>query len=806
MSETGVIKKGITRRSFLKTTAAVGGVAALSGTAFGCSSINTSAKQTAVQEQVFATTCQGNCHGFCCPFDVYVNDGKVVNIKKFIGNPEFEAVCQRGYSNIERMYSPLRIKAPMRRVGERGAGEWEQITWDEAIEEICSKWKSYRSEFGNGSIIFSRGSGSFNMTTAYWDRLVNYLNASNLAHHYDSNGVYSAFKHLGIDKFSKTGNEFRVVKYAKNIVVWGANPTESATIAFHYISEARENGAQLIVIDPNFTTTAAKADKFITIRPGSDGLLAIGIMQIVAREGLQDNKFLIAKTVAPFLVKESDGKFLRQSDIGQGVAGSKSDLPLVCNKDGVSGSPAEVAEPVIEGSFEINGFKVTTAYSLLLERINLWSLEEICEKTTVPLETIEWLAKRFVDGPTSVVTGYGMDHWVNGITGYTNILSLLDMTGNQAKPGAGLSIVDLSVPIAQGPVTTAIAAPSDAKPGSTLPGAYLYDVIKDGSKGNFKETIKSAYFYCHNIIGNYPDRKNWLEIFDSIEFIVTADIWMSETATYSDLVLPVTFIWESEDIARKEGNPYLRLMEKVVEPQFEAKSDFDIANLLAKGMDLDSKFGMEIDDFLALTLDNDDARSYGITWSRLKEEKRIWAYPDKLYCQGEAAINTPTGRFEFYQEGIKPMFDYGQNWDVKRESLPYWFPPNEAWYENESIKKYPLTFTSERSKFKVHTMFTYTPMLLEIDPEPYVKVSQEDADARSIQTGDIIKLYNDRGYVVIKAVINPGVRPGVLVIDHGWQGNQFIEGHYSDLSNRIINDAIPGPAWFDTLCEIEKKN
>ncbi|RDB63966.1 dehydrogenase [Gordonibacter sp. 28C] len=812
MSGTDSSQGGLTRRSFLKTTGVVTGAVAASGI---CSSLAALSPDRAFgaedggnsgsARKKVPTTCMGNCHGFACPMDVFVEDGKVVDLQNFVSEdqPDYHAVCLRGYTNIERCYSPERIQYPLRRVGERGSGEFERISWDEAIDEICTKWKSYQKEYGDASVVFAKGSGSFTATMASYDRLRAYMGATNFLNNYDANGVNSTWDHIGYDAFCSTGNEFRNLKFAKKIFCWGCNPSESAIIAYHFISEAQLNGAKLYVIDPNFTTTAGKADKFIPIRPGTDGLLAIGMSKIILRDGLQDEDNLRNKTVAPFLVKESDGKYLRLSDLGKAEAGSKEDKILVYSSEGVAGELDQVSDPVIEGTFEVEGHRVTTAYSLLLERLDEFDLDDIVEKTDIPLETIEWLAAELMDGPSSILTGFGIDHYSNGITGYINMLTLLDISGQMTKLGTGFSVCDMSMPIAQGLNTTAWGTPKDGKKSPQLAGAYLYDVLEDGGIGEFQNQVKSLFLYVHNVIGNYPERKKWLEIFDKLDLVVTVDVWMSETCRYSDIVLPATYMWEARDIARPNANPYLRLMEKAIEPQFEAKSDFDIAALLAKGMGLGDKFELSIDDFLAQSVDNDKARSYGITWERLQKEGRIYAFRED-YVYGDEKFYTTTGRSEFYIEDAKPKFDAGFEWDKEYRALPYWFPPREAWYENDLIRKYPLIFTSERSKFKVHTQFTYVDSLLELESEPYIKINDADAKERGIEDGDVVKLHNDRGYVVIKAYLNPGICPGMVVIDHGWQDDQFIEGHYSDLSAAYVDQAIPGPAWFDCLCEVEK--
>ena len=151
----------------------------------------------------------------------------------------------------------------------------------------------------------------------------------------------------------------------------GSNPSESFIVDYHFISEACEAGAKLVVIDPIFTTTAAKANLYVSIRPGTDGLLAAGIAQIAIRDGKIDVEHMRTKTVAPFLVKE-DGFYLRLSDLGRAEAGSDQDRIMVY--DGVQLAPFdEVEEPVLEGSFELEGFKVRPAYQILVDRFSAWT-------------------------------------------------------------------------------------------------------------------------------------------------------------------------------------------------------------------------------------------------------------------------------------------------------------------------------------------------------------------------------------------------------------------------------------------------
>ena len=154
MLKTAMEHHGLTRRSFLKTTAFTAVGAAALGTLAGCSTGGKDGEEPKtdqppeVKEETYFQSCMGNCSGWGCPFYVHVRDGKVCNITKANlkcpdGSPSpYQETCLKGYANIERMYSETRVKYPMKRAGERGAGEWEKVSWDNAIQEITSKWKA----------------------------------------------------------------------------------------------------------------------------------------------------------------------------------------------------------------------------------------------------------------------------------------------------------------------------------------------------------------------------------------------------------------------------------------------------------------------------------------------------------------------------------------------------------------------------------------------------------------------------------------------------------------------------------------
>ena len=686
----------------------------------------------------------------------------------------------------------------------RGAGEWEQLSWEQAITEITDKWKQLQADFGPEAVAFMSGSGSGMATISYTGRLQALMGAMTIAPCYDNSGMFCQWNHCGFHPYTNGHNEYRDIANAETIFVWGTNPSESNITDYHFISEAREKGAKMVCIDPIYTTTASKADKYISIRPATDGLLCAGMAQIGIRDGKMDKAHIQTMTVGPFLVKDSDGLYLRLSDLGQAEAGSAEDRILVM--DGGQAVAFDAAtNPEIEGSFEVEGIAVKPACQILLDRINEWDLETIASYTDIPVETIEELSALYTEGLTMIITGYGPDHYANAQTAYDGFHLLMDLFGKECKHGAGMSCTDFNAPTAQGLVnvaTTDLAGVAAA--GKTIYAPHFHELMRNGSYGDVTQAPKSAYIYICNPITNEPDRLQWLESFGSMEMVVVADMFMSETARYADYVLPVAFLFERDDLATTM-NPFVKYTQKAVDPICDAKGDFELITELGRAMGFEDYFTMDLPTFLEACVTNDTAAAMGVTWEALQEQNAIWAFPEDPVVIG---LTTPpytaTGRMEFYHEGIQPQHNVGQAWDMKKESCWFWEPPLEAWYENELFAKYPITLISERSKFKTHTMFNNAPMILELDPEPYVKMSPADAEAYGVAEGDVVKLYNDRGFVVIRVAINAGCRPGVMVVDHGWEEGSYIDGHYSDLSSCFSWPRFEQDNWFDCLVQMEK--
>lgn len=282
---------------------------------------------------------------------------------------------------------------------------------------------------------------------------------------------------------------------------------------------------------------------------------------------------------------------------------------------------------------------------------------------------------------------------------------------------------------------------------------------------------------------------------------------MSETAKYADIVLPVSFWFEHEDIRTAWiGHPHIMHCDQAIEPQGEAKSDFEIYSLLAEKMGYGEYFDMTSSEYLEMELDTDACRSMGITYEKLSKEHVLRAVPTEepyVFADG-GNFPTATGRASFYIENPAPSNDYEPDFDYDKEYLPYWEGPCEisgGYAENEA---YPFQFMTEHPRFRTHTQWFDVDALREIDTEQFIYMNPDDAAALKIEDGDEVRAYNDRGYLVGHAKLRPNNPPGMVSAVKGWVDTQVIDGHLSNTTPVEMNPFCANQPFNDNAVAVEK--
>lgn len=800
MSETTSPHAGLTRRSFLKTTGAIVGAATLAGGVTSLTALAEEKKTPSKDEEIYASSCRSNCHQ-ACQLNFHVRDGKIVRVSPFDYPEEcYNRICSKGYSHIFRTYSQERTKYPLRRAEgtERGSGQWERISWDEAISEITSKIKDARSQFGSGAFtVFYWGSGNYAMangtaTPAYMDRFMTATGCTKIQISTDMGSVQSGQRMGSFQSFPET----KKFADAKSIIFWGGNYVLSEPNLMHFLLEAKKKGAKFICIDPNFSLTAAKSDWYIPIRPATDGLLAIAMEKIIIENGWYDEAFLKTQTTAGGLMFADKIKMVRASDLGKQIEND----PVMCMDSKGELVPMEqCSDPVLfsQGKIENEGKKLRTSLDFVVEQIDKYSLDDISEKTTIPLNTINELAEYYAKNPSLVFLGYGANHYTNANHTYFALKMLPALTGQYNSEIAGMGTnpagaADLSY-VGLIPPTV----PND--PGPVIPTPWMHKAVHEGQWAGNPYHSKVLYIACTDYLNNMSDRAGAIEWMNKFETIIVADPFMTDTARYADYVLPASFWFESEDVQNNQFStiPMMNYCSQVIDPLYESKSDFEIYNLILHGIGLDDAIIEDRADWFRVVLDTEGCRKMGISYETLKKNRTMRSASD--------APEVSKGRFQFATDSAKPIWFNNQNLDLEKElSQPSWEPPVEAWYENEIVEKYPLHAISRRSRYRTHTQWWDVELLNELDREPNVMINPADAEKYGIADGDMMRVYNDRGSFVARTRFSNGTRPGTVFTSRGFQAHQYVEGHHQTILPRYCEDWVQNQAFYDTLVAVEK--
>ncbi len=813
MTET-TSSRGFSRRSFIKGVAALTAAGALAG----CTPKDDDKQQAdpvvVVEDEIFAGACRGNCGGGCF-LNVHVRDGQVVRTSaRDLPDTKYNRICTRGLTHVGRMYSSQRVLYPMKRVGERGSDDFERISWDEALDMIATKWQGYIDEFGTNSIMFFLGSGNYaalngscNSVGAY-ARFVNAMGMS-----YCSLDVDAA---VGYGSNRATGgiplvNELTDRINAKTQVIWGNNPTISLMHTMHFFLEAKENGTKLVVVDPVYNSSSCKADWWVPVKAGTDGALALGVLNVMVENGWLTKETFRDKTNAPLLIKE-DGKFMRLADLGTAPAeGEVSPLVVWDNATQSAVALAEAADPAIEAVGEVNGIKVQTVYENAMSYISQYPAAKAAEISGVTEADVRELARVYVeDGPVSTEIMMGLNHYRNGHYSAWPVYLVSLLTQELGTPGASLGMSEEYLPQLMFSNIVGATYPVDAA-GNPCPGQGLYfhtvnldTVLSTGDFLGTPVTLKSLYVHCSNPVVTMCDweyTKGW---FDKFEFVVVADMCMTETCKHADLVLPSAHWFESVDLAFLfSTHPYITWQDKCVGPLGESKSDFEIFGLILDKMGKGEFWNITEEEYVATLLDTDYWKACGATIEALKTDKAVRLYPNEINYS-TPAYATETGRIGLYQETVAPAYSTGEAYDESIERGLHWETPTFAGEDREYRKTYPFHLLSEHMRTHTHTQWWECDYVREYEPEPIARFNPEDAAELGIAEGDTVKLSNDQGFVVMKAALNAGVPRKMVTSARSWQKDDFIDGHYASLPNKNYNQVCANQAFNDVAVKVEK--
>lgn len=799
----------LSRRLFLATSAAVAGCASVA-TLRSFSAVDAMATETE-QEQVFYNVCMWTCPN--CQYNVVVRDGNVVRAEPI--DDAAWRMCLRGRAQMQRQYSEQRIKYPMKRAGARGENKWERITWEEALETIATQWKKTAETYGPQANCWYHGSGGIEWLNGanlgLMTRLMNSLRVTDLDYCTDyasAMGITRVFYGNSLS-YSSPNNEAMDWVNSKALIFWGANVTDSCNQCWRWVANAQEHGTVIVSVDPLFLGVAAKSDKWIHPFPGTDGALILGMSKYLVDQGKCDYDFLRAHTCATYLINAQTKGYLRLSELAEATqarireatVSMLADPVIVWDEDlGDVTTADDAISPALSGKHVVGGVETLgTAWDMLCDHLAEWSLEKASSISCVPVEDIVWLADLCATGQIGHYQYYGPQAYSNGIHSTHALMMLVCITGSVGKPGAWVGSFNQSFD----GFNYLGMFPKSFSMKSSIPILAAYDVMATGKFNGVDWPLKNLWVTHGNpLTSNVNSNRLRREIFDKLEFIVTTAIDFSETARYSDIVLPPAHYYEFEDIVHMSTYPEVRISEKCIDPLFESKKDADIAREFAKAYGIEDDVCITDEEYWNTVFGTPYLQAYGITMDELRKQKCIRQPETPAPNIPSTTFATPTGRAEFYVDQPFLRQDFGQVWDKDFERLPHYFPSHEADPGSEAAKKYPLVLLSRRNKTRWHCNGFANNWMLEIMPEPYIEISPADAAARSIKTGDYVEVFNDRGHAVVKAVIHAGMQETVTCYPKGFQNFEFKAGSWSEVTSDYYDPVAVNCSFMDNRVEI----
>ena len=737
------------------------------------------------EESYVYTCCPGwGDHEFCA-LKTIVKDGKIVRTEKacYTGAEENEGyICQKGIMSCRQPYNEKRLKYPLKRVGERGEGKWERISWDQALDEIAEKLLELKDKYGPESLamwdVVASVPPSQGLAALLASRFMGLWGATDPIQGYglDNGPFYAAFYDMG-NFYKYMTTDPANFDSSNLIIVWGANPVENQQrIAKHFV-EAKSRGAKIIDIGLIFDATAGYADEFIPVKPGSDPALSMAMVNLIIQRKQYKKDFLLAYTVAPFLVRDDNGEFLRDEEGNYVVWDLNSDAPMSMVA-GSQDSPSDNME--LDGEHTVNGVACKTAFARLREHASKYTLEYQQAITGVAPEIVEKLTDEYVAADAAYIFGALGLRYQNQGESYRSFYLLGMLTGNLGRPGAGVTSEMLPAGFPQSFNDHEITMPLGREnyKGKMMRQAEFIEQVQTEDP----YPIKAFWVIAGNPVHNCPNRGLWLnEIFPKMELIVDIDIWMTDTGQYADYVLPDCMPFERYELVASAAYNHVVLQEPAIEPVGEAKDPTFVYSELAKRVGLGEYFDKTAEEWIEVRINSQWPMIAGIqpplTYERLKKEKLVRCATPPVNWDPFMGMqfDTPSKRLEFYAERLVPVNDA-----LAQYIEPLEAPTPMSLERGDARGKYH--FFSGRQRFFMQSMFTDDPVMAKLSGDkPTGRMNPQDAAAEGVKDGDKVEIFNHRGHCIIEMHLDQAIPPGTLQVWFGWRHDAFEEGMYSEL-------------------------
>jgi anaerobic selenocysteine-containing dehydrogenase len=672
-----------------------------------------------------------------CAMRVSVKDGKAV---KVVGDPDHPptqgVLCTKVSRYAERVHHRERLTVPLKRIGRKGEGRFEPVSWNEALSIAAARLSDIVRREPQALLPYSyAGTMGLVQGESIAQRFFHKLGASRL-----DRTICAAAGAAGL-KYTygaSVGMHFEFFEESELILIWGANPIASSVHFWTRAQEAKRRGARLIAIDPYRSLTAEKCHQHIALRPGTDAALALGMIHVLIGENLLDQAYIQAHTL---------------------------------------------------------GFEALKARSRAYQPERVAKICGIEEREIVELARLYGKTRK-----AAIRLNYGMQRVRGGGNATRAIACLPSLTGAWRDRAGGL----LLSASGWAPVDQHALQRPDLMPGWPNRGPRVInmnaigDALLHPGDASFGPRIEAIVVYNSNPVAVAPDSERVVAGFAREDlFTIVLEHFQTDTADYADLILPATTQFEHLDIHQSYGHTYVMVNRPAIAPIGDARPNTEIFRGIARRMEIDEPSLYESDEAVArVALTWDDPRLEGADWDTL--DTAGWVklkVPEAPFAEG--GFRTPSGKCEFAstllaREGRDPLPDY----------LPPYESPDGS---PELVARYPLSMISPPARNFLNSSFVNVESLRATEGRPHIDIHPADAAPRGIGEGDLVRVYNDRGSMTVRARVTDRAREGVVVGLSIWWRKLSPDGcNANQVTSQALTDLGGSATFYDCLVEIQR--
>jgi molybdopterin guanine dinucleotide-containing S/N-oxide reductase-like protein len=717
-------------------------------------------------KQTVHAACPHDCPDACGVL-ITVEEGRATRIQGDPAHPVTRGfLCAKVAKYLDRVYSPDRVLYPMRRVGPKGPEKlrsfapgqpraavptqaFQRISWDEALDEITSRFKQISAEFGSEAILpYSYGGTIAVLNGASMDRrFFHRLGASQLDRTICAAAGEAGLKSvLGV----KLGTEPEQFVHSRYVIAWASNIHGNNVHLWPFIVEARRQGAKLVVIDPYRTRTAACADWYLPINPGTDAALALSLMHVIINENLHDAGYVERYTVG---------------------------------------------------------------FEQLRERVQEYPPERVAQWTGISASDIRKLALDYATTRPAVIrVNDGVQRSEGGGMAMRAITMLPCITGSWKEVGGGLQYATSGAFALA--LDKERLARADLMEKALGRPARVVNMVELGKALNTlaDPPVKALFVYNSNPAAVCPDLNEVTRgLRRSDLFTVVHEQFFTDTTDYADIVLPATTFFEHKDLQGAYGHYFLQMSNQAIEPLGECRSNVDMFRALAERMGFDDDcFGESVDQMIDLALASGNQWINGIDRRRLEAEGHIQLnFPAPELRSGqmrtpaptnaaflpfaEGNFGTATGKAELYSEALKAQ---------GLDPVVQFTPPRESRH-SEQAKTFPLELLARKADNFLNSTFSNLPALQEMEETGLLEMSAGDARSRGIAEGDTVRVFNGRGSIQLTAKVDGTVQSGVVCARLAWAKLSLGGQNVNVLTSQKLTDLGNSATFYSVLVEVE---